>query len=277
MENGFFRVDAAKCIRCRKCVADCAFRALKFDVAHSEVIMPNPERCMRCQHCFAICPVGAISIDGKNAALSEKCRALSLPGGQEVDNWMRVRRSTRQFQKKDVPQEEIDKILRVLGNAPTGCNARGLTFHCVNGFEKMDLFKRRFLETIAAHRDGEHLLPRDIAVPAIKLREGKEDIFFRGAAGMVVISSDISNPLVATPEVDVSAACAYFEMIAQAHGIATCWFGFMRMVQAHVPEILEKTLGINCKAPFYAMLYGYSAVQYERTIQRDDYAAIKYW
>lgn len=277
MENEFFKIDASKCIKCRKCVMDCAFKALKFDSNNSQVVMLKPERCMRCQHCFAICPVGAITIDGKSAEQSAKCRELALPEAQEVDNWMRVRRSTRQFAKKDVPQEQIDKILKVLGNAPTGCNARGLTFHCVNGFEKMDLFKRRFLETIAAHRDGTRLLPRDIAVPAIKLRDGKEDMFFRGAAGMVVISSDITNPHVATPEVDVSAASAYFEMIAQAHGIATCWFGFMRMVQAHVPEILEKTLGINRKTPFYAMLYGYSAVQYERTIQRDDYARIIYW
>ena len=96
------------------------------------------------------------------------------------------------------------------------------------------------------------------------------------APGMLVISSDETNPAVTTPEVDVAAACVYFEMLAQAHGLATCWCGFLKLVQQEVPELLEETIGIRRTTPFYAMLFGMPGVRYARGVLRTDYATIEY-
>ncbi len=276
MASEFFSYDAAKCVACGQCVRDCSFKALKAD-ATGRPVLPNPTKCAHCQHCFAICPTGAIMFDGKTADGSVATANLELPSAQAVENWFRVRRSTRQFQDVDVDPQTLDRVLRTLGNVPTGCNARSLTFTCYRDRASLARFKREFLRTIEQHRDGTKLLPRWLAVPAIKLRRGGEDTFFRGAAGMLIVSSDETNPAVVTPEVDVVAACTYFEMLAQAHGIATCWFGFLRMIQkAVVPELLEKTAGIRRTTPFYAMLFGTSAVHYARGVQRDDAARVVY-
>lgn len=276
MASEFFSYDAAKCVVCGQCVRDCSFKALKAD-ATGRPMLPNPTKCAHCQHCFAICPTGAIMFDGKTADGSVATANLELPSAQAVENWFRVRRSTRQFQDADVDPQTLDRVLRTLGNVPTGCNARSLTFTCYRDRASLARFKREFLRTIEQHRDGTKLLPRWLAVPAIKLRRGGEDTFFRGAAGMLIVSSDETNPAVVTPEVDVVAACTYFEMLAQAHGIATCWFGFLRMIQkAVVPELLEKTAGIRRTTPFYAMLFGTSAVHYARGVQRDDAARVVY-
>ena len=273
--NDFFKIDTGKCVRCGACVRDCAFKALKVG-DDSRPTMPDAAKCMRCQHCFAICPVGAITFDGHSADEATKADGLSLPSAAQTENWLRTRRSVRHFRDEDVDRETLDRVLRALGNAPTGCNARGLTFTVYPDRASMSRFKAQFLHTIERHRDGAKLLPRWLAVPAIMLRKGGEDVFFRGASGLVVISTDKSNPALATPEQDVASAITCFEMLANANGIATCWCGFLRMVQKEVPELLETGAGIDADTPFCAMLFGKAAVSYPRGVVRDSYARIVY-
>ena len=268
-----FELDKASCVRCGMCVRDCAFMALKSD-ADGFPVLPDATKCMKCQHCFAICPKGAISFDGKVPADSISTSNLELPTATAVENWLRTRRSCRHFRDADVDRDVLEHILKTLSNGPTGCNARSLTFTCYSTRAAMKAFKERFIHALENHRDGMRLLPRSIAVPAIKLRRGGEDIFFRGASGMLIVSSDETAPGVTTPQEDVTIACAHFEMLAQSHGLATCWCGFLKLVQQAVPEILEATSGIRRTTPFYAMLFGYPAVRYQRGIQRDDYAKI---
>lgn len=231
---------------------------------------------MRCQHCLAICPAGAVTLDGKRPEDSVPTKGLALPGADAVANWMVTRRSVRNFKAEDVDRTVLDRVLRVLGNTPTGCNARALTFTCMPDRESMDRFRREFIHVIERHRDGTKLLPRWLAIAAIKLRRGGEDVFFRGAPGMLIVSSDESAPNVTTPREDATIACSNFELIANAHGIATCWCGFLSLVQREVPEILENTIGIRRTSPFYAMLFGKAAVRYARGVQREGYANIVY-
>jgi ferredoxin len=274
-QTSFFEVDAAKCVKCGLCVRDCAFKALRTAEAGGPELA-DAAKCMRCQHCFAVCPVGAIRLDGHSADEAPSAASLPLPAAEEVENWLSVRRSTRRFADADVDRAVIDRVLRALGNVPTGCNARSLTFTCYPDRESMNRFRTSFIHAIERHRDGAKLLPRWLAVPAIRMRNGGEDMFFRGATGMVIISSDETNPAVTTPQEDVAAACAYFEMLAQANGLATCWCGFLKLVQQAVPELLEVTSGIRRTTPFYAMLFGQPGIRYPRGVVRESYAKVEY-
>jgi ferredoxin len=275
MKDGLFSLDRAKCLKCGACVRDCAFRALRQD-ADGFPQMGYPERCMRCQHCLAVCPVGAVEFDGRRPEDSVATRDIVLPGAEAVENWLRTRRSVRKFANTDVDRATLDRVLRALGNTPTGCNARSLTFTCFPVRESMDRFRSSFIKAIERHRDGSKLLPRWLAVPAIKLRNGGEDMFFRGAPGMLIVSTDETDKAVTTPREDVTIACANFELLANANGIATCWCGFLNLVQREVPELLEATIGLRRTAPFYAMLFGPPAVRYPRGVQRDAYAKVVY-
>lgn len=270
-----FEVDDEICLRCGRCVRDCAFKALASG-PDGRPAMAEPTRCMRCQHCFAVCPVGAVTFDGRKPSDAVRTKDLDLPSAAAVENWLAVRRSMRTFATEDVDPALLDRILKKLGNVPTGCNARSLTFTCYRDRVSMDRFRAAFLDAVADHRDGTKLLPRWLAAPAIKMRRGESDMFFRDAPGLLIVSSDETNPAVITPDVDVAAACAYFEMLAQAHGLATCWCGFLKLVQQAVPELLEKTSGIRRTTPFYAMLFGRPGVTYPRGVLRDDYATIEY-
>lgn len=271
----FFTVDRERCVGCGRCVADCAFKALKSD-ADGRPVMGEASRCMRCQHCFAICPTGAVRIDGKNPDDAVKLNGLELPSAASVENWLAVRRSMRTFAREDADRSILERILKNLGNVPTGCNARSLKFTCFPNRNSLDRFRAQFIKTIENHRNGTKFLPRWLAVPAIRMRNGGGDMFFRDAPGLLIVSSDETNPAVTTPDVDVAAACAYFEMLANAHGLATCWCGFLKLVQQEVPELLEETVGIRRTTPFYGMLFGLPGIRYSRGVLRTDYAEIDY-
>lgn len=270
-----FKVDKSVCIKCGACERDCAFKVLSRDSAGFPFV-PHPEKCMRCQHCFAICPVGAVAFDGVKSTDVKPLDGISLPDADHIANWLKSRRSTRRFADEDVDPEVLDGILRLLANSPTGCNARALTFTCYPDRAAVKEFRSAFLKAVEEHRDGSKLLPRWLAIPAIRLRKGVEDTFFRGASGILIVSSDETVSGVATPEQDVTIACSNFELLANANGIATCWCGFLKLVQHEIPELLEKIAGIRRSTPFYAMLFGKAAVKYARCVEREAYANIVY-
>jgi NAD-dependent dihydropyrimidine dehydrogenase PreA subunit/nitroreductase len=268
-----FELDRSRCVNCALCVKDCFFGALKTG-EDGFPSMVDPEKCMRCQHCLAICPKGAVTFNGKRPEDSLPVEGLAVPSIVQMENYMRVRRSVRRYRDCDVERQVLERIFKALGNSPTGCNARNLKFTCFATRKAMDEFREKFIRAIEEHRDGEKLLPRWLAVPAIQMRKGRGDMFFRGASGMVIISSDETAPGVTTPDEDVVIACSYFEMLAQASGLGTCWCGFLKLVQREIPELLVKTLGFRPTTSFYAVLFGLPAITYQRGVQRDGEAVV---
>ncbi|WP_422446994.1 glutamate synthase-related protein [Thermoanaerobacterium sp. DL9XJH110] len=47
------------CIKCKRCVSECSFGALKFD---KDRIVAEHEKCVACHRCVSLCPAGAITV-----------------------------------------------------------------------------------------------------------------------------------------------------------------------------------------------------------------------
>jgi nitroreductase len=60
---------------------------------------------------------------------------------------------------------------------------------------------------------------------------------------------------------------AYFELLAQSSGLGTLWLGLLRRALELSPD-LKELLGLPADHGYYAMLFGYPAVRYQRTVQR---------
>ena len=271
--TGLFECDATRCVGCGACVRDCAFKALR-QGEFGRPVLAAPEKCMRCQHCLAVCPTGAVRLDGKGAENCLVADQAELPTAAAVRNWLRLRRSVRQFRDEDVDPEVLESILQVLGNTPTGCNARSLTFSCFPNRRAMGRMRESFLEFVAD--PSKKPLSRWISVSVQRMDKDSGDLLFRGASGLLVVSSDSGNPAVTTPREDVTLACANFELLANASGIATCWCGYLGFVEREMPGLVEHLAGVPTGHPFAAMLFGFPNVRYPRGVARDGAARIVY-
>ena len=270
MKHGFV-VDESKCIKCGLCVKDCTTGAI-IQEENQIPDMKNPLKCIECQHCFAICPQGAISIMGKKPENSDEVREVN---SSDILNLIQSRRSTRQYKRENVSKEKLDKLKDMLNYTPTGCNNHKLHFSFIENIDVMDDFRSKVNNKIISLIDKK---PLQFFIKTInKFSKYKnaflngEDVLFRGAPHLVVVSAPIDAPC---PKEDGIIALSYFELYANSLAISTLWCGFMEAVLKILPEFCEYLRIPDGYAPIYVMLFGYSDVQYKRTIQPRKYSFV---
>ena len=263
-----FTIDRDLCIQCGACVADCPFHIIELA---GEVPTLNPARvhhCIRCQHCLAVCPTGALSICGRNPEHSMPLPE-SLPSGLQTTALIRGRRSVRHYLPEQLDPGVVDTMLRTVANAPTGKNNRQCLFTVIEDRETMDCFRREVMEGLRR------------AVVEKKLSEGLgyfrhvvtawdqgRDIIFRNAPHLLIVSAPQSS---ATPDADLLIAMSYFELLAASMGIGTLWNAMIRWAFSVIKDDMHQRLSIpDDHVKGYTLLFGRPAVQYHRTVQRDD-------
>jgi ferredoxin len=269
-----FTVDQERCTGCGTCVGECVSHIIKKEGKSLPHIAPEQEAdCLECQHCLAVCPTGAISIFGLNPEDSLELKADKLPSFEQEVRLIRGRRSVRQYRTGNVNPVLIRQILTAVANSPTGCNNRSLIFTVIDD----EMVMKRFLEKIvdkieAAQHEGR--IPEPLAFlaeAADKYRQNHTDDIFRGAPHALIVSTRSDAPC---PTEDVAIALTYFELLAQSAGLGTVWCGYLKFTLDAIPE-LKEVIGLPQDHVFYPIVFGYPAVRYARTIQRDNAATIR--
>ncbi|NLW82479.1 MAG: 4Fe-4S binding protein [Desulfovibrionales bacterium] len=260
-----FHIDETRCIQCGECVADCPVSVIVMDQGLPAVPVHRESLCIGCQHCLAVCPTGALSILDKDPDASQEIMPFAPDA---MENLIKSRRSVRRYRKDAVAPETIQRLMHVIAHAPTGKNERKVRFTLVDDPAVMDLIRLQTIEGIrmAAAEDA---LPESMAFFAkfVEPFERGRDIIYRWAPHMLIASS----PSDATSaEADPFIALSYFELMAHSLGLGTVWCGFARWaLQSVVPELGRK-LGVPREhRSMYVMMFGYPAVRYARTVQRD--------
>ena len=255
-------IDREKCIHCGLCISDCVSSCIDFDDEKFPQ-MTDEERCLACQHCLAICPTGALSFNDKSPENSEDT------GVSDLLSLIKSRRSVRQYSDEEISEEMFQKLKDMLPYIPTGCNSRGLHFTFIEKKSAMDIIRNRVNELILKGLNNKLLEPLIKKFERYKDAFIKgEDVIFRGAPHMVVVSSKVTAPCATVHPI---IALSYIELYAQSLGLGTCWCGFAQVCLKIFPEICEM-LEIPPKyAPVYVMLLGNPKVKYQRTIQPEPY------
>lgn len=141
-----FTVDTDKCIKCQRCIKVCSSACLIQDTNGYPMMKPEADGiagwhgCYRCQHCLAVCPQGAVSIMGRKPENSISPADAATP--HQLEALMRNRRACRRFLDKEVPRQEIDEMLTLLENVPTGSNFQTLNFNVVYHKKEMDKLRK---------------------------------------------------------------------------------------------------------------------------------------
>ena len=255
-------VDKEKCVQCGLCVSDCVSKCMDMN-QNNYPYMKNEQMCLKCQHCMMICPQGALTFNDKNPKDSEKVSS------KDILSLIKSRRSIRQYKDEELTEEELQTIKDMLPYIPTGCNSHKLHFSIVEKKSVMTILKEKVNNKFIKLLNNQILSPVVKHFKAYKNAfEKGEDIIFRNAPHMIVVSSPINAPC--APQ-DPVIALSYIELYANSLGYGTCWCGYAEICIKLFPELCEILEIPKGYTPVYAMLLGKPAVKYARTPQPEPY------
>jgi len=251
-------IDEEKCSGCGQCLNECPTLNFRMDEGKKKAVF-SPLACMGCGHCIAICPEDAIIYKGmKDEALSfgGVLDPSTLIQHDTMYRFMRAKRSVRQYKKKKIPKEELEKIIDIMRYAPTGSNIRQMKCLVISDDEKIktlgDAVSNALKSSMPAAYTG--MFDR-------KKEGGIEPIFFGAPHVLILHSSNLGDSM------NAAIAITYGMLYAETLGISSCWNGLSYAVLASNPEVRKDIAGINDKV-LAVMTVGYSAVKYTRAPPR---------
>lgn len=264
------KIDQEKCIGCGACVDDCFTRDL---VIENDKAKALNQTCIKCGHCIAVCPVNAVSITDYDMSEVKEYEAAGFDiEPDKLLNFIKFRRSVRQFKDLPIEKEKLEAIIEAGRYTPTGGNRQPLSFVVVQD----ELPELTGLALKSLNRLGKALLADKEKTPPLiayyakrwlQMYEGYRanpenptDLFFNAKAVLIVISES---------SIDGGLAASSMELMTHAQGLGMFYSGFFVRAAANSSE-LRRFLGIedNNKQVIACQVMGYPKVSYQRTVPR---------
>ena len=264
-----FIVDKEKCIACKQCINDCPVNdiILKDNKAHVK-----NESCIKCGHCVAICPTKAVSTNDYDMDdVIEYNKESFTVDADNLLNFIKFRRSIRNFKSKKIEKEKIEKIIEAGRFTQTSTNSQDVSYTIV--IDKLDKLKDLAFESL--NKKGEyilnHLTPeteylkRYATLGTYFYKLYKEDpikndkLFFNAPAVIIVASNNELNGALAASKMD---------LMVDALGLGTFYSGFLQIATNDNNEILDFLHISDNKKIVACMVVGYPNVKYKRTVPR---------
>lgn len=264
-------VDKDKCIGCGLCVKDCFVRDIEIQDGKAHI---KNKTCMKCGHCIAICPKYAVSTDEYSMDdVKEYNKDDFNIDADKLLNFIKFRRTIRQFKNKDVENKKLTKIIEAGRFTQTGGNLQNVSYIVVK--DNINELKELVIETLK--NMGEYVLknstPENKQIEkyakmwlrmykAYKEDPEKNDMLFFNAPAVVLVVSD--------SDVNGALASSNMELMTNALDLGTFFSGFLvRAAQSN--KHINDYLGIEeGKKIVTCMVIGYPDTKYSRTVPRKD-------
>lgn len=259
-----FTVDQEKCNRDGICVAECPglLIEIKTKGAFPIPVAGAESRCIQCGHCVAVCPQGALSLTSMPVEACLPVRKELLPWADQVEHFLRSRRSIRSFRDKPVERKLMEKLIDIAGCAPTASNRQPVKWLVIEDKDEVKRlsglvisFMRQMVES-----NMDLALSSRYDVVVADWEQGKDRIS-RNAPHVVVAYGSQALP---SAQNDCTIALTYLELAAYSLGLGSCWAGYFRAAAAAFPPMIE-ALGLPEGHQVYgAMMIGYPRYQFKR-------------
>ncbi len=288
-EKATIHIDTKKCNGCGKCVSVCKDFSIELKngkVTHSSAAVFG---CIGCGHCMAICPHEAITITGREISPDDLFNLAELPASASFTDLLSLfkkRRSIREFQKKEIEKELIEKILEAARTSPMGLPPSDVNVLIFDSFEKNKIFAADFCRYL----NDMKWFVSDWFLGIMRPFWGKEnDEMFRGFVkplfkiytenienGVNLVSYDAplamyfyGSPYTDPADPIVAATTAMYA--AESLGLGTCMLGGIHpLIQSgrKARKFREKH-GIKfASREGLFVIFGYPAVKYSKGIRR---------
>jgi nitroreductase/NAD-dependent dihydropyrimidine dehydrogenase PreA subunit len=259
-----FSVNSEKCKKDGLCAKACPAQIIQ--ITSSEKI-PVPvhdfeEHCLACGHCVTVCPTGAFNLNWLSA---EECPPLNWElafGPEQAEQFLRSRRSIRNFKKKAVKRDLLNKLLEIACYAPSAKNNQPWFWTVVKDPANVRSLAELVIEWMrSVIKDNPRIAKKRGFQQVVATWENGHERICRGAPHVIVAHADKNYDFGAE---DCALALSYLELFAPALGLGACWGGyFYSAVNAYPP--LFKALGLlEDHHAFGAMMVGYPQLNYRR-------------
>lgn len=259
-----FMIDTEKCRRDGVCVEECPARVIQMKSADKT---PEPtsdfeQFCLRCGHCVAVCPHGAFSLPWLEP---EGCLALRddlrLTPAQ-AEQFLRARRSIRNFKNEPVEHHILERLLEIAGYAASAKNAQPwhwLVIEQPGRVRQLAGMVVTWMQEMIT-RDRENAARRGFPRIVTAWALGKDRVC-RDAPHLVLAHADRAWPYGSE---DCASALTYLDLYAHAIGLGTCWGGYFYTAVNNYEPLFE-ALGLPCHhRACGAMMVGYPVYAYHR-------------
>ena len=264
---GLLTVDESKCKRDGLCAADCPAGIIAMPEGCFPQVFKGAEAfCMACGHCVAVCPHGAMS---HPAVKSREClpirKELRL-SPEQAEQFLRSRRSIRQYRPEPVSRVELERLLNLARYAPTGHNSQGVAWKAYTQPGDVRTIAQHvvdWMRRLVEKRDPA-ALEMNMALICDLFDKGM-DLVMRGAPHLVLTYAH-QEDRIAPHACDI--AMAYVELYAPVMGLGTCWAGFFERAANFWPPLkafLDLPAGNQVMS---AAMVGYPKARYYRCPER---------
>lgn len=265
------KVDKEKCIGCGKCLDDCLVNDILMVEGKAKI---KNKICINCGHCIAICPINAVSTTEYNMDEVKEYNEekFSIPADNLL-NFIKFRRTIRQFKKKKVENNKIMKIIEAGRFTPTGSNQQDVSFTVVK--DKISEFRELILKNL--NEKGKSILS-NLGPETMQFKKYAEiwtqmyqeyqnesvhnDRLFFEAPLVIVVSANST--------VNGSLASSNMELMANALDLGVLFSGFTLRGAKDKEEVREFLNIKETKEIVTALVIGYPDVKYSRTVPRKE-------
>lgn len=264
-----FEVNPKKCISCGACVKDCPVKDIEF--VETKASIKNIS-CIKCGHCIAVCPVKAISTDDYDMdEVVEYDKNTFNIESENLLNFIKYKRTIRNFKNKDVENEKILKVIEAGRFAPTSGNMQNVNYIVVKDklqelrkitLEILNDFGKEILETSTNPMYAKYAkMWLEMYNDYLANPSEKDRLFYKAPVLIVVTSEHLLNAGIAS---------ANMKLMTDALGLGSVFSGFLTRACERDPKIKE-FLGIPENQNIVScMVIGYPNVRYFRTVPRKD-------
>ncbi len=263
-----FVIDEKKCKQDGICASVCPLSI----IISKKDEYPSPAKkagdlCIGCGHCAAVCPHGAFNNNNIEPAEYPEIQKELLLSPEQIEHYLRYRRSTRAYKNKSVDRETIQKVLDTAAYAPSGHNAQEVYWTVISGENNIHKLVEGAVEWMRSLLEGNARFEgSDILKHCVNSWEHGKDMVCRSAPHVIVAHSPEMNP---TGALDCAIALTHLDIIAPSFGLGTCWAGILNMAESSWPQ-MKKVLTVPEGHKFHAgMMLGYPKHRYHRLPPRN--------
>ena len=250
------------------CAAICPAGIIEIKEGAPIPINDASELCIRCGHCVAVCPTASLThadvpLEGCTPILKELGITV-----EQTEQFLRSRRSIRQYKDKYVDKAELNKLIDIARYAPSGHNLQPVEWLVLGDKAELKRLSGIVVDwmrwMLANMPDVASTMHMDRTVTRY---ENGYDVILRDAPAVIVVHAHKENRVAPTA---CNIALTYLELASTTMGMGACWAGYFNAAATTFPPMQEALDLPKDHQAFGSMMVGYLKYRYQRMPSRNE-------